>query len=342
MTNKPPKQATVTLEYMPYIDQPPIPPHALHHQACANDGVTIDSWRDTWIKNIKYCKEHFGGDLVANGIGQLWNKHQLTPMIVAGSGPSLRKNAHLFKDRGEKIGLISCLHNFHYLEEMGANVDYYVSLDAGEVVLEELSEGGEKKEEEYWEMTKDRTLLAFIGSPPDLFKMWKGPIYLFNCPVPDPVFEQSCADLNFHSYVGTGGNVAGACMYISKGFLGAGTIIFTGMDLSFGYDYKFHPWKSKYDKELGNVLRMSDVYGNMVKTWQSYSNFKAWFDKICCTVPGPWFNCTEGGTLGAYPQGIMRHIITMDLEDCLRAMHMNSFIADQAANPATAQKLLLF
>jgi hypothetical protein len=314
----------------------------MHQIACSNDAVTIESWRDIWIGQVRKNLAYVGGSFADKSIGQIYDKFKTKPMIVAGSGPSLKKNAHLFKNRGPDIGLISCLHNFHFLEECNANVDYYVSLDAGEVVLEEVSEGGTKTPEEYWAMTANRTLLAFIGSPPELLKKWQGPIYFFNCAVPDQAYEDLTNEIKFRTFVGSGGNVAGACMYIAKAYLGAGAIIYTGMDLSFGYDYKFHSWDSKYDKTLGHTVRAYDVYGVSVKTWQSYLNFKSWFDKIALTVPGIWINCTEGGIMGAYPNGIISCLKTMDLSDCLDMYLMNHHIREQATTPETENRVMLF
>ena len=114
----------------------------------------------------------------------------------------------------------------------------------------------------------------------------------------------------------------------------AGSIIFVGADFAFGYDRKFHSWNSKYDKKMGYVIPAVDVFGNRVPTWQSYNNFKAWFDWVSLRVPGVYFNCTEGGTLGAYPNGNLHSIKCMDLKECLDMYHMGeNHIKEQALNP---------
>jgi hypothetical protein len=96
---------------------------------------------------------------------------------------ALKRNGADLKDRGE-IPLISCLHNFHFFEDRDIKVDYYVTLDAGEVTIEEVSEGGSKTEEEYWAATEKHTLLAYIGTSPRLLAKWRGKILFFNCPTP--------------------------------------------------------------------------------------------------------------------------------------------------------------
>jgi len=335
------KKAEVILEYGPTIPSSPVSTKELYHQSCSNDSPTIDRWRDVWIENITKNHERFGG-FSDKGIGKLFQSMLGKPVIIAGAGPSLKKNAAQFKDRGSHIGLVSCLHNFHFLEDLGANVDYYVTLDAGPVTIEEVSEGGTKTAAEYWEMTKGKKLVAFIGSHPDLLEKWQGEIFFFNAPVPDGVFQEKTEFSSHYQFLGTGGNVLGACFYFSKAWLGASAIIVTGADFSFSYDFHFHGWDSKYDKDLGAYILAHDVFGNKVKTWRSYYNFKSWFDCICQSVPGIYINCTEGGVLGAYPEGNIAAIRQMDLDDCLRMFGMSNELKEQAAAPTVNDRKLLF
>ncbi len=334
------RTAEVLLEYQNYIETPPVAPKSLYGQACSNDETTIDSWRQTWIANVRANHKKFGS-FKDRSVGKFYHLYKNKPCIVAGAGPSLKYNGHQLKDRGE-IGLISCLHNFHFFEDNDVHVDFYVTLDAGEVTIEEVSEGGTKSEAEYWAATKKHKLLAYIGTSPRLLEKWQGEVYFFNCPVPDPEFTKVTEDLEkFHCYVSNGGNVLGACMYIAKGFMGANPIAFVGADFAFSYKNKFHAWDSKYDKKLGYVVKAIDVFGNKVLTWQSYANFKAWFDYVAINVPGFWVNCTEGGTFGAYPEGNIMAIRQMELENFLRMYQLSEELRDQAENPETAIKKIL-
>lgn len=335
------RTAEIVLDYQNVIDGPPKDPQALYQQACSNDGPTVASWRDRWIANIRANHKRFGS-FREHGLGALWGKHQYLPCFAVGSGPSLKTNAHeLKKNRG--IPVVSCLHNFHYLEDLGVKVDYYVSLDAGDVVLEEVSEGGSRTEDEYWALTKDRTLLAYIGSSPKLFEKWQGKVYLFNCPVPEPTVTAAVAELEpFGTYVSSGGNVLGACMYIAKGIFGCNPVAFLGADFSFSYLNKFHAWDSKYDANLGVCMPLYDVFGVKVKTWRSYANFKSWFDYICVTVPGLWVNCTEGGCLGSYAEGNMMQVRPMDLSRFLEMYHINDNLQVQCADPTAMDLKILF
>lgn len=336
------KKAEITLEYQDRLAKPPVNPHQLHHQACSNDGITVDSWRDTWKSNMlaNLKKE---GDFCKRGIGQLYNNFKNMPCIVAGAGPSLARNAMYLKDRGDKMGLISCLHNFHYFEDLDANVDFYVTLDAGDITISEVSEGGKKSEQEYWDMTKTKTLIAYVGSPPELIERWQGDVYWFNCAIPDQEFTVWLdQNIKFNTWVGTGGNVLGACVYIAKAIMGANPIVYIGADFAFGYSRSFYPWSTKWDSNLGEAMRFTDIYGNKVWTWGSYYNFRSWAEKTAHIVPGQWINATEGGILGAHAQGNSPVFDYMDLTDVIEAYTLNDMIAPQCADPKAENKLLLF
>lgn len=335
------RRTEILLEFQNYIEQAPFAPEKLYGQACSADTITIDSWLKIWIANMKANKLKFGS-FKERGIGQLFGQYRNQSAIVAGSGPSLKVNGHLLKDRGN-VPLISCLHNFHFFEDLDVSPDYYVTLDAGDIVVEEVYDGGKHEPDWYWERTKGKKLLAFIGTSPRLFEKWQGEVYFFNCPVPSDEYKKAVEETEpFYTCISNGGNVLGASLYAAKGIFGANPIAFVGADFCFSYDKKFHGWDSKYDADLGRVLRTVDVYGNKVLTWQSYFNFKSWFDFVALKVPGIYINCTEGGTFGAYPEGNIMQIKQMELQEFFDMVKMGDKIKDQCVNPETFQPCVLF
>lgn len=335
------RKAEIPLYYQPLIHEPPVSPGALYQSAASNDQTTIDHWQHIWLANITANHQYFGS-FTAHSVGQEFKKYQHMPVIIAGSGPSLKHNAHELKNRG-KIPLVSCLHNFHFFEDLGLAPEYYMTLDAGDIVLGEVSEGGTKTADEYWEMTKDRTLIAFIGSPPELFKKWKGRVLFFNSPIPSEDLVKKIESVEvFNCFLSTGGNVLGACLYFAKCMLGASQVAFIGADFSFGYNEKFHAWNSKYDANQGRIQRVTDVYGNKVSTWPSYYGFKSYFDSVSIRLPGIYYNCTEGGCLGAYNEGNLSTFIYRDLKDYLESANLIDLIEDQIINPATAAKRIIY
>lgn len=323
----------IACDYQPYISKPPARPEKLYEKAASNDKATIDAWSHKWLANIKANKEKFG-NFRDYSLGNLFGKYLHRPVICAGSGPSLKYNLEQLRDT-KGIPLVSCLHNFQYFHDNGVKPDYWVTLDAGEITVDEVTEGGKLEEEEYWEATKGQVLLAYIGTSPRLLEKWRGKVYFYNAPVPDKDFRDAVNEVEpFNVWVSNGGNVLGACVYISKGYMGAGAIIYVGADFSFGYDKRFHSWNSKYDKDMGNYVYAVDVFGNKVPTWPSYNNFKSFFDYVSMEVPGIYINCTEGGTLGAYPQGNLSSIRQMDLKDCIDMYSMSEMLKPASIDPA--------
>ena len=124
--------------------------------------------------------------------------------------------------------------------------------------------------------------------------------------------------------------------------MGANPVIFCGADFSFSYSNKFHGWDSKYDRDLGHVIPATDVFGNRVKTWSSYYNFKCWFESRVCCVPGMYINATEGGIFGSYPDGNIAQIKQMYLKDVIRMYSLNAEIKDQCLNPENKDLKVLF
>lgn len=336
------KTATIRLEYQDYCEMPPQVRGGLWQQACSNDQATMTVWRDQWLRQTKENHAKFGS-FAERSAGKLWGRHQFVPAFVLGSGPSLADNGEGLKELDPRVPIVSCLHNFHWHVDKDVRCDYFVTLDAGRVTVEEVSEGGEKTEEEYWEATKRFKLLAFIGTHPELLAKWRGEVFFFNCPIPDPKIVEEFDEIEkFHTYVSTGGNVLGAATYIAKAILGCPVICWLGANFAFSYQDKFHGWDSKYDANLGQYFKTLDVYGVPVKTWRSYANFKAFFEHISINVPGIWINCTEGGTLGATPQGNIRQIRQMDLADAIDMFSMNRHTQESCENPAVDERKILY
>lgn len=337
------KKVEMLFEFKETIPRSPQSSADQYAQACSNDKTTVNAWREKWIANVTANKKRFGM-FKDHGLGKLFGINEHRPAICVGSGPSLKDNIEELKNaKAAGILVISCLHNYQAMVDAGVDVDYYVSLDAGEVVVEEISEGGKKTHDEYVESTKGSHLLAFIGSSPKLFDNWKGKITLFNCPVPDQAYRDAASALEpFFTYVSTGGNVLGAAVYIAKAIFRSGAIIFVGANFSFSYTRGFHAWDSKYDANIGQCIRCIDVWGNSVLTWQSYYNFKIWFDWVCENVPGVYINCTEGGLLGSYPEGNIAAIRQMRLKDCLWMYTMGEQMRKQCEAPEIDDGKVLF
>lgn len=306
------RKVELDLTYAPSINSIPEKYGDVYKVACSGDAITVTSWKDIWVKNYAATKDRFGS-FEEKSYGQLFGLNAHKPMIVIGSGPSLKtclpdlkRNKALLNP----VKSISCLHNFGILEDENCHADYYLSLDSGGVVIDDVTEARNKDGNFYWDATKDKTLIAYAASDPRLFDLWQGKVYLFNCLIPDSELREKLNGIErFSHYVSSGGNAGGAAMYTAKAVMGSSEIIYVGMDFSFSMERNFHSYGTHYDnvggKGIGNVVSWPSVFGNTAPwsvTWPSYLNFKFWMDWVSYNVPGTWSTASEG-ILGAYPEG---------------------------------------
>jgi hypothetical protein len=287
----------------------------MYGQACSGDAITLETFAQAWLDNIKSnCSTH---DVEKDSVMSVYGKMAYKPCVCAGSGPSLRKNAHELKNR-DQIGLVSCLHNFGFLEDLGCPADYYLTLDSQDLCIDEMASGGKKDPDYYWDLTKDRVLVASVVSSPKLIAKWKGKILWYVTTIPDQGFINKMREFTkLNVPFNTGGNALGASYYFARAILGAGIVAFIGADFSFSYTTKFHAWDSNYDKNVAGTMFAVDCFGNRVKTWGSYFNFSLFMTYLAVGGKGGnpclMYNCTEGGILGSFPNGNIRHIVQMRL-----------------------------
>ena len=306
-------------EYQPLIPSPPTTQDQMYSQACSADGLTVSSWRNTWLENYRSAKAKFG-KLGDHSYGKLHGTNARKPAAVMGSGPSVMSAVETLRDKD--MLSISCLHNFAAFEDVGWHPTYYLTLDAGAVVIDDMCEAGSKDREHYFNATEAQKLIACSFTDPRLLDLWKGEVYFYNCLIPDQSIRDELDKIErFSHFISSGGNALGAAMYTAKAVMGSNPIMYVGADFCFSYDHKFHPWGSKYDS-LGNAVRCTDVFGLPRHTWQSYYNFKVWFDYIAWKVPGIWYNCSEG-ILGAYRDGNIALFKYDSLENALVQYNIN-------------------
>jgi hypothetical protein len=337
------------LTLQPTIDGPPVSPARLYKDSCGSDEITIQSWEKVWIDyTVQNAQKHVYAD---NSVLKVLGEQEYKPVILAGSGPSLKKNALHLKESVIKgadgtdiklcgrrgLRVVSCLHNFNYFEDHDIMTpdDYYVTLDSGPIVIKEVWEGGSHEPNWYWERTKDRTLIAYTATHPELIEKWRGRILWFSMPPQSQKIMDATAKYVDYKLVppfSVGGCVAGAALYFSRAILCCGGVIFIGMDFAFDYMHRFHAWQSPYDAQYSGLTTTLDIWGNKVGTWSSYIGFKKWFDHVACGGlggnPQLFVNCTEGGIFGAYPEGNIKQVIQMDLKSALHIYNVRDRIGD--------------
>lgn len=334
----------MVLTFQQTIDTPPMSREQMYGQSCSNDAVTVNHWAKIWLDHTRMNAAKY--DVLNQTTMSEYAKYAYRPVIVAGSGPSLKKNATVLKGKPAEIGLVSCLHNFAYFTDLGLQCDGYVNLDAGDITIPEMSQGGIKPASYYWDATKDATLIAALVSKPELLERWKGKILFFNSPVPDMGYMAECTKLcPLEVWYNVGGNALGAAYYHARAILGGMPIAMIGSDFAFDYTRKFHSWDSPYDAQFSGVIACTDIFGNRVYSWPSYVNFASWFTSQAMGGTGNnplmMINCTEGGILGAFPNGNLAAIKQMALADFL-AMYTHHKLTPELIKGAPDKPKLLF
>lgn len=337
------------------IDSLPTAPNNLWKAACSGDEVTVKSWEKKW--NDSLDKNELLFDFNKMSCFRFYKREEYKPVIIAGAGPSIKNNAKYLKKTympktdmatgkivdgfgggRESITIVSCLHNFAFFEDNNImkDNDFYINLDSGDITIPELSEGGKKNPEWYWEKTAERTLITTVLSNPVLLKKWKGKIYFFKTGTSVVKDYNKRVEPSKVPTFSVGGNVLGAALYFAKAILAAGPVIFLGADFCFSYDHKFHGWDSQYDNLFAGVVPTVDIYGNRVFTWPSYYNFKCFFEYIALGGiggnPQLFINATEGGIFGAYPEGNIRHIKQTTLKEILHVFNMHNRLPELMNN----------
>ena len=147
------RSTEIELELQPPIVSPPMATQQMAANTVSRDDATITFWKDIWVRNMASNKEKFGS-FKENGLHKLYKKYDKLPVICMGSGPSLKHYAkylipHKEGDREFKgnpgILTLSALHNFAYLTDIGVKVDYWLTLDGGEIVIDEMFDGASRK-----------------------------------------------------------------------------------------------------------------------------------------------------------------------------------------------------
>lgn len=307
--------------YQALIEAPPQPMEILAHQASGPDGLTCTAFGQLWTDNLLENSKSY--DFLQNSAMLEHMKFMYYPAVVIAAGPSLKKNVHLLKEHNDVVRC-SCLHCFAYLMDQGVKVNYWLAIDAQPEMATVIYDGGKKPRAEYQEMMKDQVLICNTCINPKVLSEWKGKVLFFNTMANVPEYqkaaEEKCKDLVTFNQ---GGSVTGACLYMARAILGCGPIAFVGLDLAYSKAGMYYPWNDEmtHQSKIPNATAMTDIYGDRVITDGSWLSFKSWIEFTACGgsigAKHNFYNCTEGGILGAHPQGNLRKLMPMDLKQFL-------------------------
>jgi hypothetical protein len=271
---------------------------------------TVKSWSKIWIKNlmqnVKMC------DFSKHSVYCLKDKFKGETAYLVGASPSLSKN---IKELKKKKGIIiTCSHALKFLLDNGIKPDYVIILDAHDKQSKFLDIGSK---------SKDIMLLADILVSPEVFKVWNGRILFFRTigeKPADKLHKKLWSMSKFNDLIYTGGNVMGGAHSIAD-LLGCNKIVFVGMDFSNPIASNSYVEYADGSKDHGTYDHLdafigTDITGRGVWTKQRMFMYKYWFDYTSVILDRiEHINATEGGTLGAYPEGNLKSIKQMKLSE---------------------------
>jgi hypothetical protein len=280
---------------------------------------TVKTFSKQWIENLtenaKMC------DFSKYSIYSLKDKYKGETAYLVGASPSLSKNV---KELKKKKGIIiACGHVLKFLLENGVKPDFVIVLDANEVEGDFLDVG---------DKSKDIKLLADIMVHPKVFKIWKGRIWFFRLmgrwigkrkngkPYGDRTHQKLWTLSKFNDLLFTNGSVMGGA-YSAAELFGIKRIVFVGMDFSMPMSSSYVLRYSGGEEDEGTLEHYDqqvdvDISGRGVWGKGRMFFYKYWFDGMSMIRPKIEFiNATEGGILGAYPEGNLKSIKQMKLSE---------------------------
>lgn len=312
----------------------------------AND-ITLYSWRNDWLKNMKDNLDYFGYFNRDHSVKVFFNELIKESIILVGAGPSLAKNIDKLKVAKEKgIKIMAAHHAIMYLsqEQYQIKPDYVVMLDAGCM-------WGDYTKHEGMDF-KDVPLLVDQTCNCEQLKAWEGPKFFYKSTQPETgsiakflkmEMERIIDPLKQGSLIEVGGHAMGAMMSLARGVMRAETLVIVGADYCFSPETKkFYPFDMKIDNEVdgkyfgaeGKTLPAAppaqgmifDIFGNMVETNGAYLTFKNVMDNaIKANVQATMqtaerfeiINACEGGALGALKGGLSKWMQYLCLDDAV-------------------------
>ncbi len=302
--------------------------------------------RKAWVNNYFENVERMAG---CPPIDVLKGRFKGVPVVIAGAGPSLRKNAHLLKKVKGKAIIMAAITAYKPLLSFGVVPDFIIA--AEKVDLPEYFTFGEAD-------LSTRLIIGEVAHPGMFDRKVKEKFVFFN-----PSHALSTEQARFWGsdyFPASGGSVTTAALDIAV-MMGCGPIIFVGQDLCFGEDGTHVPGgvyvsqDIKIDRAKGVVSIEEDYVtlgdraksshklqwlkgldGRPVASKFDWVTFHQWFEDYMLDLNrrgGPRvFNSTEGG---AYIEGMEHVSLSEVINTCIKKeFPIDEVIADAVAKRA--------
>ncbi len=313
--------------------------HITNQVGIKTDMKSRRAWIENYLSNLRSLP-------FAPPIDVLRERFKGVPMVIAGAGPSLKKNGELLKEFKGRALIVAAITSYKPLLKLGVVPDFVIASEM--VDLPEYFTFGEDDR-------KTRLILGELSHPKMFERDVKGKFVFFS---PYLALSSAQAPLWGSSYFpAIGGSVTTAALDMGIMF-GCNPITFIGQDLSFGENETHAPGgvyvaqNVRIDSENG-MISVEDEYINDKQTYTyklqwlkglsgkpvpskyDWATFHQWFENYMHYLkkerPGVRvINATEGG---AYIDGMEHTTLKQVLDTCLNGeIRMDETIDDAVAS----------
>ncbi len=312
--------------------------HTMNKAAISTEVTSGLNWVENYFENLESFFEYPAIDV-------LRGRFEGVPLVIAGAGPSLDKNAHVLKKYRDSVVVIAAITAFKPLLKHGVVPDLVIAAEKRD--LPEFFTNGPDD-------LKTRFVLAEVAHSKMFERPALGKLVYFN-----PYCALSVQQAKFWGstfFPANGGSVTTVALEIGRMF-NSSPIIFIGQDLSYGGgkthadDSFYHGTKVQIDAQkkvaveaaaeepngdVKDLLWLKGLDGEPVPSRYDWVTFHQWFEKVMAEMPTSGsvvkvINATEGG---AYIEG-MEHTT---LEKALAMHALNPVDADAVIRAAVADR----
>jgi len=293
--------------------------HTTNKAGISTEVTSCLKWVDNYFANVKSFFKY-------PPVDTLKGRFNGAPLVIAGAGPSLSKNAHVLRDFRDRIFVISAITAFKPLLKHGIVPDLVIAAEKKD--LPEYFTNGHDD-------LKTRFLLAEVTNDM-MFKRETGGKFVYFNPYSSLSVEQA-RHWGASFFPSNGGSVTTVALNIGR-LLGCSPIIFIGQDLAYG-DGRTHADGSFFndtrveidpDKKVileggagqqeGNVKELhwlKGLDGRPVASRYDWVTFHQWFEKEMADIKASGadllvINATEGG---AYIEGMVHRTLKSALDE---------------------------
>lgn len=301
--------------------------HTTNRVSIITEAESCLMWNENYLANVKSFPEYPKIDVFKGAFKGV-------PMVIAGAGPSLKKNAHLLKGLKGRALIVAAVTAYKPLLSYGVMPDFVIA--AEKVDLPEYFTYDDRD-------MQTRFILGEVSHPNMYTRSVKNKIIYFS--EFNRLSREQAHLWGSGFFPSSGGSVTTSAFAIGL-MCGCDPIVFVGQDLSFGSDGRTHAAGGVYisqdvkiDERNGTVsideryvspaLREETLKNNVKLLWLKgldgrpvaskfdWVTFHQWFEKemICLKEAGDptrVINATEGG---AWIEG-MEHITLQEAASC--------------------------